>query len=279
LVFRSGVDINAEVMASGQELKWLIRAGSGTDNIDLNYVAERGLELARIPRPGARAVAELSFALMLAMSRRLFEADRSMREGHWAKYEMVGTLLEEKVLGIVGVGNTGSQTAEIGVAWGMEVIGCVENPSSERAAELAKKRIRLTDFQEVMTASDYVSVHLPISPSTHNIIDATVLSQMRPGSFLISLGRGGVVNETGLYDVLTGGGSLRGAALDVHEKEHEGELSPLVDLESVILTPHIGAMVSDTQRQIGKAILELVDSFSVTGLSRPAELRHRSRIA
>ncbi|HSG15148.1 MAG TPA: NAD(P)-dependent oxidoreductase [Anaerolineae bacterium] len=266
LVFRSGVSIDAEVMDSAPNLRWLIRAGSGTDNIDLDYVRERGLELVRIPRPGAQAVAELSFALMLALSRNLLAADRSMRQGRWAKYDMVGSLLEEKVLGIVGVGNTGTRTAEIGVAWGMDVIGCVEHPSPARAAELARKRIRLTDFAEVMSASDYVSVHVPITPETRNMIDAPVLSQMRPGSYLISLGRGGVVDERALRDALVGGYSLKGAAVDVHEVEHEGSLSPLVGLDNVILTPHIGAMVIDTQRQIGQEILRLVSSFSAAEL-------------
>ena len=273
LVFRSGVSINAEVMDCAPDLKWLIRAGSGTDNIDLDYVRQRGLELARIPRPGAQAVAELSFALMLALSRRLLAADRSMRQGHWAKYDMVGTLLEEKVLGIVGVGNTGTRTAEIGLALGMEVIGCVEHPSPVRAAELATKRIRLTGIDEVLAASDYVSLHVPITPATRNMVDAAALSRMRPGSYLISLGRGGVVDELALHDVLVEGNSLCGAALDVHEVEHEGSMSPLADLDSVILTPHIGAMVVDTQQQIGQAILRLVATFSDSEL-QGARLQH-----
>lgn len=273
LVFRSGVIIDAAVMDCAPDLKWLIRAGSGTDNIDLDYVRTRGLQLARIPRPGAQAVAELSFALMLALSRRLFAADQSMRQGRWAKYEMVGSLLEEKVLGIVGVGNTGTRTAEIGLAMGMEVIGCVEHPSPERAGVMAKQRIRLTDFEEVMTASDYVSIHVPITRSTRKMIDAGVLSRMRPGSYLISLGRGGVVDELALREVLLVGSSLGGAALDVHEVEHEGSKSPLVELDNVILTPHIGAMVSDTQRQIGQEVLRLVSSFNQLQM-RESDLHH-----
>jgi phosphoglycerate dehydrogenase-like enzyme len=267
LVFRSGVDISAEVMDCAPNLKWLIRAGSGTDNVDLNYVRRRGLKLARIPRPGAQAVAELSFALMLALSRKLFAADQSMRKGHWAKYEMKGSLLEDKVLGVVGVGNTGTRTAEIGVALGMQVIGCVEYPSLDRANVLAKKNIRLTDFRDVMTTSDFVSVHVPITPDTRMMIDAPVLAEMRQGSFLISLGRGGVVDELALRESLIGSGPLCGAALDVHEIEHEGSLSPLTDLDNVILTPHIGAMVTDTQHQIGREILRLVAVFDNAELS------------
>jgi D-3-phosphoglycerate dehydrogenase len=262
LIFRSGVSITADVMECAPNLKWLIRAGSGLDNLDVDYVRRRGLELMRIPRPSAQAVAEMSFALMLALSRNLVAADQSMREGRWAKQEFRGALLEEKVLGIVGLGNTGTRVAEVGVAWGMQVIGCVEHPSPERAAHFAEKRIRLIDLDEVIATADYVSVHVPLKETTYRLINADALSRMRPGSFLINLGRGGVVDEQALHETLTQGRTLRGAALDVHEVEKDGAMSPLADLSNVILTPHIGAMVAETQLQIGRRILELVDAFA-----------------
>lgn len=265
LIFRSGVQITAEVMKSAPDLKYLIRAGSGLDNLDVEYVRRRGLQLTRIPTPSAQAVAEMAFAFMLAMSRRLFEADRSMREGRWAKYELYGTLVSGKVLGIVGAGNTGSRLGEVGATWGMEVLGCVEHPSPERATALAEKGIRLTDFDEVISRADYVSVHIPFKDSTHHLFNADVLSRMKPGSFLINLGRGGVVDEQALYRALTEGGTVRGAALDVHEVEHAGQTSPLADLSNVILTPHIGATVVDTQREIGRRVFEIVDSLGANG--------------
>jgi D-3-phosphoglycerate dehydrogenase len=262
LIFRSGVSITAEVMDCAPDLKLLIRAGSGIDNLDVEYVRRRGLELERVPGPSAQAVAEMAFAFMLAQSRRLFEADRSMRQGRWAKYELPGRLLAGKVLGIVGAGNTGSRVGEVGVTWGMDVIGCVEHPTPARAAKLGEKGIRLTDLDEVISTADYVSVHVPLKDSTHYLINADVLSRMKPGSFLISLGRGGVVDEQALYNALTQGDTPSGAALDVHEVEHEGKTSPLAGLSNVILTPHIGATVVDTQREIGRRIHEIVDSFA-----------------
>lgn len=262
LVFRSGVSITAQVMECAPDLKVLIRAGSGLDNVDVEYVRRRGLELVRIPTPSAQAVAEMAFALMLALSRRLFEADRSMRQGRWAKYELYGTLLSGKVLGIVGAGNTGSRVGEVGAMWGMEVLGCVEHPSPERGAGLAEKGIRLTGFDEVISASDYVSVHVPVKESTWHLIDAGVLAQMKPGSVLINLGRGGVVDEQALAEALTRGDTLVGAALDVHEVEAEGNLSPLAGLPNVILTPHIGATVTDTQREIGRRVREHVERYA-----------------
>jgi phosphoglycerate dehydrogenase-like enzyme len=263
LIFRSGVQITAEVMESAPDLKYLVRAGSGLDNLDVEYVRRRGLELVRIPTPSAQAVAEMSFAFMLAASRRLFEADRSMRESRWAKYELYGSLLSGKVLGIVGAGNTGSRVGEVGAMLGMEVLGCVEHPSPERAAGMVEKGIRLAGFDEVISNADYVSVHVPAKESTWHMFDAGVLARMKPGSFLINLGRGGVIDEEALAEALIRGDTLSGAALDVHEVEAEGHLSPLAALPNVILTPHIGATVVDTQREIGRLVREYVERFAV----------------
>lgn len=274
LIFRSGVDITAELMASAPDLRFLIRAGSGLDNVDIEYVRRRGLELVRIPGPSAQAVAEMSFTFMLAWSRHLFEADRTMRQGRWAKNDLIGSLLAEKVLGIVGLGNTGTRVGEVGVAWGMDVIGCVEHPSPDRAAEFDEKGIRLTHFDEVISTADYLSIHVPLKDSTYRLIDSSVLSQMKPGALVINLGRGGVVDEHALYVALSEGGQPAGAALDVHEEEGEGISSPLVGLSNVILTPHIGAMVVDTQREIGRRIQELVDSLAACWEPEPlASLR------
>jgi D-3-phosphoglycerate dehydrogenase len=253
LIFRSGVQITAEVMESAPDLKYLVRAGSGLDNLDVEYARRRGLQLTRIPTPSAQAVAEMTFAFMLAMSRRLFEADLTMRGGRWAKYELYGTLLAGKVLGIVGAGNTGSRVGELGAMWGMEVLGCVEHPGPE---------IRLTGFDEAISASHYVSVHVPLKESTRHMIDAGVLARMKPGSYLINLGRGGVVDEQALAEALRRDDGLAGAALDVHEVEEEGHLSPLAGLSNVILTPHIGATVVDTQREIGRRVREIVDLYA-----------------
>jgi phosphoglycerate dehydrogenase-like enzyme len=144
----------------------------------------------------------------------------------------------------------------------MEVIGCVENPSPTRAAELAEKGIRLTNFDEVISTADFVSIHVPLKDSTRQLINADVFSRMKPGAFLINLARGGVVDEQALYEALTEGDRLRGAAVDVHEQEGEGKVSPLAELSNVILTPHIGAMTIDSQREIGRRVIEAVNSFA-----------------
>lgn len=260
LVFRSGVQISAPVMAAAPNLKLLLRAGSGVDNIDLDYVNAHNLELIRIPGPGAKAVAELSFAFMLALARNLLVADQKTRQGVWAKHELTGYLLTGKTLGIIGTGNIGSRTGQLGAAWGMNVLGCVEAPTQEIAENLAAKGIRLASFEEVLSQSDFISIHVPLQDSTRNLIDAAAFALVKPSAYLVNLARGGVVDEQALYEALVAG-RLAGAALDVHAREGNGQISPLAALPNVILTPHIGAGTYDSQREIGEIIVSEIEAY------------------
>ena len=260
LVFRSGVDISADLLSCSPSLKLLIRAGSGLDNIDLDYVRENHIRLERIPKPSADAVAEMAFAMMLALARHVLVADKLTRQGRWAKSELSGSLIGGKVLGIVGAGNIGSRVGDLGAKWGMRVLGCVGHPSPKVASRLKTLGIRLCTLNEVLSKSDFVCLHVPLSDSTRNLIDAKALARMKGGSFLINLARGGVVDEEALLDAIRDG-RIRGASLDVHRNEGEGKVSPLAGLPNVILTPHIGAMTEDTQRQIGRRILQILSSF------------------
>jgi D-3-phosphoglycerate dehydrogenase len=257
LVVRSGVQVSAELLERAPSLRLLVRAGSGLDNIDLDAVRARGISFTHIPEPGAQAVAELAFAFMLALSRSLIQADRSRREGRWAKYELEGFLLRGKTLGIVGVGNIGSRVGEMGVAWGMNVIGCDKRRSRERERVLLERGIRLIGLDRVVSESDYLSIHVPLKASTRRLIGPEEIRRMKPGAILVNLARGGVVDEHALAEALEAG-RLGGVALDVHEREGEGELSPLAGFDNVILTPHIGAMAVDTQMEIGRRIVQLV---------------------
>jgi len=260
LVFRSGVQISARVMAAAPGLKLLLRAGSGVDNIDMDYVEAHGLELVRIPGPGAKAVAELSFAFMLALARNLLEADQKTRQGVWAKQSLTGYLLTGKTLGIIGAGNIGSRAGLLGAAWGMNVLGCVEFPTQAIEARLAQQEIHLTSFEDVLRQSDFVSIHVPLQDTTRNLIDAKALALMKPTAYLVNLARGGVVDEQALYEALVEK-RLAGAALDVHAHEGNGQISPLASLPNVILTPHIGAGTYDSQREIGEIIVNAVEAY------------------
>ncbi|GAB4294788.1 MAG: hypothetical protein Kow0098_16590 [Ignavibacteriaceae bacterium] len=263
LIFRSGVQITREVMEASPALKLLIRAGSGLDNLDFEYVQSKGIHLVRIPEPGAKAVAELSFAFMLILSREILKADQLLRKGHWAKSELKGFILNGKVLGIVGTGNIGTRVGEMGASWGMKVIGCVHPSeySENLKNKLSKKGIILTNFEDVISSADYLSIHTPLNEETRNLINKEVLSKMKEGSYLMNLARGGVVDEQALFDELVSGKRLRGAALDVHIAEGENKISPLASLPNVVLTPHIGAQTLDTQYEIGQRVLQQIDEF------------------
>jgi D-3-phosphoglycerate dehydrogenase / 2-oxoglutarate reductase len=259
LVFRSGLDIDRALLDAAPGLHTIVRAGSGLDNLDLDAVRARGIHLQRIPGPGARAVAELTFALFLGLARQVVEVDRLLRDGHWAKNEVVGWNLGGKTLGVIGMGSIGSTVARLGLAWGMEVIGCVDNPDAKRADAFAERGIELVSMAEVLERSDFISIHVPLGPTTRGLIGAAELAAMKPGSFLVNIARGGVVDETALAAALTGGDRPAGAALDVHMAEGEGKVSPLAALPNVILTPHIGATTVDAQREIGVEIVRIIE--------------------
>jgi phosphoglycerate dehydrogenase-like enzyme len=260
LVFRSGVEITARVIEAAPGLRLVVRAGSGLDNVDLGAIERRGIRFERIAGPGAQAVAEMAFALMLALARRLLPADRGLRQGRFAKAELTGQLLHEKTLGVVGAGQIGSRVGQMGAAWGMRVLGCTERGEAASAERLLALGIRPASFEEVLRRSDFVSVHVPLQASTRRLLDAAALGRMKRGAFLVNLARGGVVDEGALRHALESG-QLAGAGLDVHEREGEGAISPLAGLEQVVLTPHLGASTHDSQRRIGELIVGAIESF------------------
>ena len=265
IVFRSGVSMSSEVLAAATGLRLLVRAGSGLDNLDVAQVRRRGIELRRVPGPGAQAVAELTFGLMLSVARGITLGDRLLRQGHWAKSELVGYNLTGKTLGIVGLGSIGTRVAALGSAWGMRPIGCVETPNPGRAAEFAAHGIELADLDTVLAAADFLTIHVPLNERTRGMIGANELARLKPGAFVINIARGGVVDETALLRELQPGGRVRGAGLDVHVNEGEGKVSPLADLPNVVLTPHVGASTVDAQREIGREVVAIVDGVARTG--------------
>jgi D-3-phosphoglycerate dehydrogenase / 2-oxoglutarate reductase len=277
IVFRSGVSIGPGVLAA-PDLRLLVRAGSGLDNLDLATVRSRGIELVRIPGPGAQAVAELTFGLMLALARNIVLGDRHLRNAHWAKSELVGYNLRGKRLGIVGLGSIGSRVATLGLAWGMRPIGVVEHPSEERARAFAEQGVDLADLDRVLAEGDFISLHVPLNDQTRGMIGAAELARVKPGAFLVNIARGGVVDEAALHDALQPGGPIRGAALDVHVAEGEGKRSPLADLPNVVLTPHIGAQTIDAQEEIGREVVAIFARYELTTTEEPMSAIHaRSR--
>jgi D-3-phosphoglycerate dehydrogenase len=271
LIFRSGVDISSEVLGNAPFLKLLIRAGCGLDNIDLDYAQAHDVVIRTIPQPAAFAVAELTFAHLLTLARRTFEANQSMQKGEWKKNDLYGTLLTGKTLGIIGVGNIGTRVGQLGVAWGMRVIGYDIRNSQERIDELKEFGIELMDFDTVLAEADFLTLHTPLNETSYHLIDAQALAKMKQGAFLLNMARGGVVDEKALYRELTEVKKLAGAGLDVHEKEGAGKFSPFVGMSNVVLSPHIGSTTFDTQRDIGRRIIAILNDFEKKQSSQPGK--------
>jgi len=274
LVFRSGVEVGRVLMDCAPDLKLLVRAGCGLDNLDAEYVRMRRIALHRIPEPAAQAVAEMALALMFGLARNIRQADAMLRRGHWAKDTLEGHLLAGKVLGIVGAGNIGSRLGVLASMVGMAPIACSADSNPTVVQVLRDKGITIADFDTVLAAADFVSVHVPLNNSTRNLINGRALSVMKKGSYLINLARGGVVDETALHTALVSG-QLAGAALDVHEREGQGQISPLAQLPNVLLTPHIGASTVETQQQIGVRVVEIIEAFVQQSIT---EVRYESEI-
>jgi D-3-phosphoglycerate dehydrogenase len=261
VVLRSGVQFSADVLSAAPDLKLLVRAGSGLDNIDVECARELGIRVIRVPGMSAPPVAEFTFALLLSLARNVSLADRLLRQGHWPKPKLGGALLLGKTLGIVGAGNIGGLVGEMGNAWGMRVLGCVGHPDETVRQSLGERGITLTDFDEIVETSDFMCLHVPLNTATRHMVDGPVLARMRAGSMIVNVARGGVVDEEALYSQLTEGHTVAGAALDVHEHEGEGTISRFADLPNVVLTPHIGAMALDSQRLIGERVTEIIHAF------------------
>ena len=270
VVLRSGPLLSADVLAAAPNLRVVVRAGSGLDNIDVEAARERHIRVVRIAGMSGPPVAEMTFALLLSLARNVTLADRLIREGDWPKAKLGGPLLQGKTLGVVGAGNIGALVGQMGHAWGMHVLGCVAHPSQALAEKLAVRGITLRAFDDVIADAHFVTLHVPLDRSTHHLIDAEVLDRMRPGSMLVNMARGGVVDEKALYEALTRGDRLSGAALDVHEIEGQGTVPHLAGLPNVVLTPHIGAMALDAQRLIGTRVLELVEALQEQRLEEEA---------
>ncbi len=250
LVVRGRTKVTAEVLGQvSPKLRVIGRAGVGVDNIDLESAKSRGITVVNAPQAVTVAVAELTIGLMLSLSRHIPAADASMRRAEWRKSELKGSELFEKTLGIVGVGRIGAAIAERARAFGMKVLGYDALVPDE---ELRNRGVEPTDLDALLGASDYVSLHLPLNKETRGMFSSEALGKMKPGARLVSVARGGIVDEQALLAALDSG-HLAGAALDVFSKEPPGE-SPLLVHPRMVSTPHIGASTEEAQAKAGRDI-------------------------
>jgi D-3-phosphoglycerate dehydrogenase / 2-oxoglutarate reductase len=260
LIVRSKTRVTAAVIAAGKRLKTIGRAGTGVDNIDVAAATERGIVVLNTPDANATTAAELTLAHLLSLSRHLQQADRSVRAGEWAPGKFVGTELAGKTIGVIGFGTIGRIVARRCLAFKMRVLAFDPYVVAEAISEMGAESV---DLETVLAEADYVTLHCPLNEDTQNLVNAARISTMKPGARLINCARGGLVDETALFEALSRG-RLGGAALDVFANEPPGA-SPLLTLDNVVLTPHLGASTEEAQKAVSVRIAEDVAVFLKTG--------------
>ncbi|MEM7326967.1 MAG: phosphoglycerate dehydrogenase [Actinomycetota bacterium] len=254
LVIRSGTQVTARILAAGTNLKVVGRAGVGTDNVDVDEATRRGVIVMNTPDANTTATAEHTFALLMAAARNIVPAHNTMAAGSWDRSQFTGTELKGKVLGVVGFGRVGRAVAARAQAFGMSILA-YDPFVSERVGRDTK--VELVDLEELLEASDFVTLHTALSEETQNLINAERLAIMKRGAVLINCARGGLVDPVATAAALDRG-TLRTVAVDVYAVEPPEAGHPLVGHPKVIHTPHLGASTTEAQRSVAIEIAEQV---------------------
>ena len=260
LAVRSATKVTREILAAATTLKVVGRAGIGVDNIDVPAATQRGVVVMNAPNGNSITTAEHAIAMILALARKIPQANASTHAGKWEKERFVGTELAGKVLGIVGCGNIGSIVADRAHGLKMRVIAYDPFLSDERAKDLGVERVEL---DALLARADIVTLHTPLTDTTRHMIDAKALAKTKRGVRIVNCARGELVAEADLKAAIESG-HVAGAALDVFGQE-PARSNPLFGLEQVIATPHLGASTSEAQEKVAVQIAEQMSDFLLTG--------------
>ena len=261
MVVRSRTKVGPDVLDAATNLKIIVRGGVGLDNIDVPYAKSKGIQVRNTPQASSNSVAELALGYMLALARKIPQATMSMTAGEWKKKQLKGSEIGGKTLGLIGFGNIGGLLGKKASALGMNVIfyDVITPPDPGDAMQVS--------LDEVLTQSDFISLHVPKVPATTNMLNAEAFAKMKDGVYLINCARGGIVDEDALCDALASG-KVAGAALDVFldEKVTPGnpKLFGLKDengFNRVIGSPHIGAGTVEGQVRVGTEVADILIDF------------------
>lgn len=266
LIVRSGTKVDADLLAAATRLKVVGRAGVGVDNIDLDAATAHNIVVLNTPGANTIATAEHTLALMLALSRHVVPAHTALAGGQWQRARFVGVELQGKTLGIVGFGRVGREVAKRARAFGMNVI--VHHPDLE-AEVAAAHEVEVVALDGLLARADYVTLHPSVTPETKGMIDADALAELKEGAVLINVARGALVDERAVHAALLSG-KLKGAALDVYANEPPGPEHPLIGIDNVLHTPHLGASTREAQR---RASTQVVDQ--ILDLLRGQQAQHK----
>jgi D-3-phosphoglycerate dehydrogenase / 2-oxoglutarate reductase len=259
LLIRSDTKVTKKVLEAAKNLKLIGRAGIGVDNVDIPMATEMGVIVMNTPDANATTTAELAIAHMMSLSRRLPAADRSVRAGKWER-SLVGAEIAHKTMGIVGFGTIGRIASTRGLGLRMEVIAYDPFVAPEIYTEYGVESVSLDDL---VSRADYISLHCPLIEKTRNLIGAPQFAKMKKGARIINCARGGLIDEKALYDALKSG-QCAGAALDVYENEPPAG-SPLLELDNIVFTPHLGASTAEAQVAVSVEIARQAVLFLKTG--------------
>jgi D-3-phosphoglycerate dehydrogenase len=270
LVVRSGTTVDADLLAAAPDLVIVGRAGVGVDNIDIDAATDRGVVVANAPEGNIRAAAEHTVAMAFAAARSIPQAHGRLKAGEWAKSDFLGTELDGKTLGIVGLGRVGQEVAKKLGSVGMELVAYDPYISASRADQLGAE---LAELDEVLDRADFCTIHTPLTPETENLIGEAELDRL-DGGYLVNCARGGIVDEAALAAAVEEG-TLRGAAIDVFADEPLDSDSPLLDVDDVVVTPHLGASTEAAQENVAtstadQVVAALAEEPVVNALNAPS---------
>jgi D-3-phosphoglycerate dehydrogenase / 2-oxoglutarate reductase len=261
IIIRSGTQVTADLIARAERLKVIGRAGVGVDNVDVEAATRRGIVVANAPESTVVSAAEHAVGLLVALARNIPQAHQALKEGRWERSRWGGIELAGKTLGLLGFGRIGQQVARRAVGLGMRAVAYDPFVARERFRELGVER--LDSMEDVLAQSEFLTLHLPLGPETRGIIGREAFARMRDGVRIVNAARGELVDEEGLVEAVRSG-KVAGAALDVFSTEPYS--GPLLELENVIVTPHLAASTEEAQDRAGVIVAEQVVAALEGGL-------------
>jgi len=271
IVVRARTQVDSEVIDRGKKLRVIARAGVGTDNIDVNSATERGILVVNSPDPSINSVAEHTFTLLLGLCRNLQRSHRQLEKGKWRKDDLIGREMGGKTLGIIGLGRIGTRVASIAKGFGLNLLATDPYASSSYAEKFGAE---LVDLDRLLSESDFITLHVPLTKSTTGLIGDRELSLMKGDAIIINTSRSEVIKPGALLSHL-GSGEIGGAGLDVFDSS---DLEKLATFPNVLLTPHIGASTREAQSQIAELIAsEVVDALGNRPTRNPVNMPHVDR--
>ncbi|MBD1167060.1 3-phosphoglycerate dehydrogenase [Pelagibacterales bacterium SAG-MED09] len=250
VVLRSGVQLGKDIISKSNNLKFIIRAGSGLDNIDIKEAKKRNIKVFNLPNLNSQSVAEFSFGLLISASRNIVKANIELKNNLWNKPKLYGYELKNKTIGIIGLGAIGSRIAKIAKAFSMNVLANVKNVGKKRPV-----KVKIVPLNTILKKSDFIIFSVPLNNKTKNLLNNKNSKYLKSHSILINISRGGVINEDVLYTLLNKN-KIFAAATDVFL--HEKKQNKLFKLKNIIVTPHIGAMTFDAQKILAEKTFEKI---------------------